>query len=472
MTTATTANETLKRIDSDHVWHPFTPMRAWRAMDMPVIERAEGFRLIDTDGNAYIDGNSSLWCNVHGHRVPEIDAAIRDQLEKIAHSTMLGLSNVPATEFARRLVEVAPGAMKGEKTKVFYSDAGATAVEVGMKIARGHHYYRGEPGRDTFVGVRGAYHGDTSGSMSIGYDDHLHAPFRPMTFGCEWARSPAPCVHEARGASSSWPSGDEPLRERSLHEAVGELASVLERLGERCAGVVVEPLIQGASGIYEHPEGYLRAISDLARDHGVPLIADEVAVGFGRAGAMFACDAEGVTPDILCLGKGITGGYMPLAATLVREEIAASFDGAEGEYRTFFHGHTYTGNPLACAAGLASLDLLIENSVVENANAIGGAMRTMLREALADHPNVGDVRGRGVITGIELLRTRSPHRAFDRTARVSYRVCDIAREAGAIVRPLGDVLVLNPAPAMDEGTARRLTATVIDAIKTFDFDRV
>jgi adenosylmethionine-8-amino-7-oxononanoate aminotransferase len=279
-------------------------------------------------------------------------------------------------------------------------------------------------------------------------------------------------VHEARGEGPTWPSDDTALRERALHEAVDELASVLERLGDRCAGLVVEPLIQGASGIYEHPEGFLKAAWELARAHGVPLVADEVAVGFGRAGGLFACDVEGVTPDILCLGKGITGGYMPLAATLIREDIAASFDGAEGEYRTFFHGHTYTGNPLACVAGLASLDLLLERGVVEHATSVGEAMRSMFRKTLSEHPNVGDIRGRGVITGIELVRSRSPHEAFDRTMRISYRVCDIARESGAIVRPLGDVLVLNPAPAMDAKTARELASATIDAIKSFDFEAI
>ncbi len=472
MTSTQASADALTRIDSDHLWHPFTPLRWWRETETPIIERAEGFRLIDTEGRSYIDGNASLWCNVHGHRVPELDESIREQLAKVAHSTMLGLSNVPAIELAGRLVAIAPGEMKTEKTKVFYSDAGAAAVEVAMKIARGHHFYRGETQREIFVGIKGAYHGDTSGSMSIGYDEQIHRPFRPLTFACEWSRSPAPCVSPERSSVPGWPSWDDALRQSCLEDAIEDLERTLGRMGDRCAGVVIEPLIQGAAGIVEHPAGFLTAASELARSHGTLLIADEVAVGFGRTGEMFACDDEGVTPDILCLGKGISGGYLPLAATLVREGIAASFDGDDNEYRTLFHGHTYTGNPLACSVALRSLDLFERNDVLANARSIGGLIRSTLEHELADHPNIGDVRGRGVMVGIELVRSRVPHERFERSARVGMRVSELARDRGAIVRPIGDVLILNPAPAMDPQTARDLVDSTIGAILAFDFGSV
>ncbi|MEQ9617313.1 MAG: adenosylmethionine--8-amino-7-oxononanoate transaminase [Phycisphaerales bacterium] len=467
-----TDHDAIKAIDTDHVWHPFTPMRWWRDADTLTIERADGFRLFDTEGRGHIDGNASLWCNVHGHRVRELDAALTAQLDRVAHTTMLGLTSVPATDLAKRLVAIAPGEMRHEKAKVFYSDAGATAVEVAMKIARGHHWYRGDTQRDTFIGIHGAYHGDTSGSMSIGFDRHLHDPFKPLTFPCQWATCPAPCMHETRQESSVWPSRDESTRARSLRDALADMDRLLDQFEGRVAGVVIEPLVQGAAGIVEHPNGYLRAVAEMAKDRGALLIADEVAVGFGRTGAMFACEHEDVTPDILCLGKGISGGYLPLAATIVREGIASSFDGEHGEYRTLFHGHTYTGNPLACATAIASLDLFQRDDVLANANRIGAAMRSRIERDLASHPNVADVRGRGVMIGVELVRSRSPFERFDRTDRVAYRVCDLARERGAIVRPIGDVLILNPAPAMDGATAMELAEILVDSVNAFDFNAV
>lgn len=460
----------LAQIDADHVWHPFTPMRQWREKPPVIIERAEGFTLFDTEGNAYIDGFSSLWCNVLGHRVPEIDQAIRDQLDRVAHTTLLGYASVPSIQLARRLVSIAPGDLRHGRTKVFYSDAGATAVELALKMAVGYHYHRGDTQRTIFVGLEGAYHGDTTGSFSVGYSDVMHRPFAPMTFRTVRAASPDVCRVRAIGAGNGWPSRDAKRCEQARDAALADLDRVLDEVGDRCAGVVIEPLVQGAAGMITQPGGYLRAVAQRVRERGLLLIADEVATGFARTGEMFACDVEGVTPDILCLAKGISGGYLPLAATLCREEIAAAFEGEYHEHRTLYHGHTYTGNPLACAAALATIDLIERDAVVENARRIGELIRARLRQRLRDHPSVGDVRGRGVMTGIELVASRSPWRRFDPAKRVGQAVCDAARNHAVIVRPLGNVVILNPAPAMDEPTAERLVEAVIAAIETFDFD--
>ncbi|MEC9373426.1 MAG: aminotransferase class III-fold pyridoxal phosphate-dependent enzyme, partial [Planctomycetota bacterium] len=312
--------ERLTRLDFEHVWHPFTPMRQWRAGRPVIIERGEGFRLFDTEGTPYIDGFSSLWCNVHGHRVPEIDDAVRAQLEKVAHATMLGHATVPAIEFAERLVGVVNRNLpegSAPLNKVFYSDAGATATEVAFKMAVGHHFHRGETQRDTFIGFTGAYHGDTMGAMSIGYVELFHRPFRRLVFRSAWA--PAPDVYLNDGPTDDareWPSWDCDRRERVKAWALDEFDRILDEVGDRCAGVVIEPLMQGAAGMVEQPHGFLGEVARRVRERGLLLIADEVAVGFGRTGSMFAWEQEEAAPDILCLGKGISGGYMPLAATV------------------------------------------------------------------------------------------------------------------------------------------------------------
>jgi adenosylmethionine-8-amino-7-oxononanoate aminotransferase len=461
----------LRALDAAHVWHPFTPMRQWREAEPIIIDRAEGFELIDVRGGRFVDGHSSLWCNVHGHRVPEIDRAVRDQLERVAHSTLLGAANTPSIEFAARLVRACAQSLGDDParlSKVFYSDSGATATEAAFKMAIGHHFHSGRPERNVFVGVSGAYHGDTVGAMSVGYSESMHAPFRRMLFDCQWA--PAPDVarqDHPTGGAREWPSWDAARRTRVRDWALARLDETLERVGDRCAGVVVEPLMQGAAGMIEQPEGYLAGLAHRARDRSLLIIADEVAVGFGRTGTLLACEQEGVKPDILCLGKGISGGYLPLAATLCTDAVAPSFEGEPHERRTLYHGHTYTGNPLACAAALASLDLFERNGVLDNVLANSERIRTMLRDALRDHPHVGDVRNRGVMTGIELVASREPWTPFDPARRVGAAVCAAALDRGVLIRPLGDVVILNPAPAMDRGTLGRLLGALVETIIGF-----
>src|ERR671914_1149802 len=323
----------LAAADRAHLWHPFTQQRGWSEEEPLIVEAAEGTDLIDIHGRRYIDGVSSLWCNVHGHRHPRIDAAVREQLDSVAHTTLLGLSHRPGIELARELARLAPPGL----TRVFYSDSGSTATEIALKMAFQFWRQRGEERRTKFVALRMAYHGDTIGSVSVGGIELFHSLYRPLLFDTLKAEP-----------------GD-----------VGEMERLLRRHRGEVAAVIMEPLVQGAAGMLVHPEGYLRAVRELCDRHDVLLILDEVATGFGRTGRMFACEHEDVAPDLLCLAKGITGGYLPLAATLASGEIYEGSLGEHEEFRIFFHGHPYPGNPLACAAGIASLDVFREERTLE-----------------------------------------------------------------------------------------------------------
>jgi adenosylmethionine-8-amino-7-oxononanoate aminotransferase len=413
----------LAAADRAYLWHPFTQQRGWAREEPVVVERGEGTDLIDTDGNRYIDGVSSLWCNIHGHAHPRIDAAVSEQLSKVAHSTMLGLSHRPAIELAQRLVELAPPGL----TRVFYSDSGSTATEIALKMAFQYWRQRGQD-RRRFVSLRMAYHGDTIGSVSVGGIDLFHSLYEPLLFDTLTAEP-----------------GDARDMDRVLSEHAGEVAAV-----------IMEPLVQGAAGMLVHPPGYLRAVRDLCDRHDVLLVLDEVATGFGRTGRMFACEQEGVAPDLLCLAKGITGGYLPLAATLASERIYEGFLGEHEEFRTFFHGHTYTGNPLACAAGIASLDVFREERTLERLAPKIDLLGELLAP-LAEHPAVAEVRRCGFMAGIELVEHPLP-------ARIGHRVTLEARRLGAIIRPLGDVVVLMPPLSIARDELIRLVAITAEAI--------
>jgi len=469
MPIAAADTERLTRLDHAHVWHPFTPMRQWRGRAPVIIERGEGFELIDTHGRRYIDGYSSLWCNVHGHRVPEIDTAIREQLDRVAHATMLGAATAPAIELAADLVgrcnAVEPATPGARLTKVFYTDAGATATEVALKMAAGFHHHRAGRGRDLFLAVAGGYHGDTMGAISVGFLPAMHGPYERFVFDVRRVPAPDPRAQApTAGAAGEWPSWDRERGVAAVDAALAALDRALDEYGDRACALMIEPIMQGAGGMVAHPPGYLAGAVERCRSRGVLVIADEVATGIARTGAFLACDTERVRPDILCLAKGLSGGYLPLAATLCTEEIASAFEGEPHEHKTLYHGHTYTGNPLACAAAIASLELIDERGVVENARRLGGVIRDRLRAALACHPHVGDVRSRGVMTGIELVESRDPWAPFDPARGVGAEVCDEARRRGLMIRPLGDVVVLNPAPAMDEGTLGRALDLVLEAI--------
>jgi adenosylmethionine-8-amino-7-oxononanoate aminotransferase len=419
-------SEAIAALDQAHLWHPFTQQRDWCAEPPIAIESAEGTDLIDVDGRRYIDGVSSLWCNVHGHRHPLIDEAVHEQLDRVAHSTMLGLTHPGAVELAARLVEITPPGLR----RVFYSESGSTAVEIALKMA--FQYWRQREGdlcrRTSFVCLTGGYHGDTIGSVSVGGIDLFHGAFGPLLF-----------------KTYRVDPGDERKLER-----------VLELHSREIAGVIVEPLVQGAAGIVVQPPGYLRRVRELTAEHGVLMIADEVATGFGRTGTMFACEQERVAPDLLCLGKGLTAGYLPLAATLATEELYEGFLGAAEEGRTFFHGHTFTGNPLGCAAALASLEVFEREETLLRLQPKIRLLGELLSR-VARMPGVAEVRGRGFMVGVDLGE-------HDPALRLGHRVTLAARERGVIIRPLGDTVVLMPPLAISKADLQRLVEVTTDSI--------
>jgi adenosylmethionine-8-amino-7-oxononanoate aminotransferase len=414
-------------LDHRHLWHPFTQQQGWELEDPVVIASAEGTDLIAEDGSRYIDGTSSLWCNLHGHRHPTIDGAIRDQLDRVAHSTMLGLTHAPAADLAARLVEIAPPGL----SRVFYSDAGSTATEIALKMA--FQYWRQQGGqharRTSFIGLADGYHGDTIGAVSVGGIDLFHGAYEPLLF-----------------TKRSVSAGD-----------ACALAEMLELHGEETAAVIVEPLVQGAGGILVQPPGYLRHVRELCDRHDVLLICDEVATGFGRTGTMFACEQERIAPDLLCLGKGLTNGYMPLAATLATERVYEGFLGEHEDFRTFFHGHTFTGNPLACSAAIASLDVFEQEETLVNLQPKINLLNELLA-GVAAMDEVAEVRGRGMMIGIDLGE-------HDPTLRVGHRVTLEARKRGAIIRPLGDTIVLVPPLAISKRDLGRLVSITAAAIR-------
>jgi adenosylmethionine-8-amino-7-oxononanoate aminotransferase len=425
----------LKRWDREIVWHAFTQMQEYEPW---IFHRAHGRTLVDIDGREYLDGVSSLWCNIHGHAHPRLDAALRDQLERVAHTTLLGSSNPTTIRLAQRLTEVAPEGLN----RVFFSDDGATAVEVALKMAFQYWQQRADPRpeKTRFVCFNEAYHGDTLGSVSVGGVERFHQMFDPLLF--DPIRMPVPDADHLPPGVGPQLACDHYLR------AMSEL---LQRDHHQIAAVVIEPLVQAAAGMLMQPRGFLKGLRRLTRKWDVLLIADEVAVGFGRTGTMFACEQEDVTPDFLCLAKGITGGYLPLAATLTTTEVWNAFLGSYADSKTFYHGHTYGGNPLGAAVALASLDVFREEQTLERLPEKVDRLKTHL-ERIGQLPHVGNVRQRGLIAGIEMVQDREKMVAYPWSEKRGIRACRHARQLGVFLRPLGNVMVIMPplAVTLDE----------------------
>ncbi|WP_206832349.1 adenosylmethionine--8-amino-7-oxononanoate transaminase [Alicyclobacillus fructus] len=429
-----------------YLWNPFTQMKDYFDHRPVVIARGEGRRLIDIDGNAYWDGVSSLWLNVHGHRVPELDDAIRRQLEDIAHSTLLGQANVPAILLAERLAQIAPTGL----TKVFFSDSGAEAVEIALKMAYQFWQNTEKCSKSKFVTMCDGYHGDTIGAVSVGDIAMFHARYAPLLF--QSYKIPFPNSYRNPYTSSDPAFG-------ALH-AVEEL---FQREADQIAALIVEP-VQGAGGIVPAPKGFLKGLRALCDTYDVLLIVDEVATGFGRTGRMWACEHDGVSPDILTIGKGLTGGYLPVAATLATERIYTAFYGEYEEFKALYHGHSYTGNQLGCACALANLDLIERNRIIDHVAQLARVVSTRLN-ALRDHPHVGDIRQAGLMIGIELVEDRETKRPFPLTTRAGWRVCWQARELGMLLRPLGDVVVFMPPLASTVDEIQEMTSILCEAVE-------
>jgi adenosylmethionine-8-amino-7-oxononanoate aminotransferase len=448
-------DDLIKEWDKQYVWHPFTQMKEYAGEENLVIERGEGNYLIDTEGKRYLDGVSSLWVNLHGHRKREIDEAIKSQLDKIAHSTLLGVTNPPAVLLAKKLVEIAPRDGRTQCSPlqhVFYSDNGSTAVEVALKIAFEYWQLKGKKEKQKFISFQNSYHGDTLGAVSVGHIELFHEIYRPLLFPSYQAPSPkdSGCL--------DW------------------VEALLKRESAKIAAVIIEPLIQAAGGMIVQPPGFLRRLKELCEKYEILFIADEVATGFGRTGKMFACDHEEVVPDLLCLAKGLTGGYLPLAATLATDEIYNAFLGEYSEYRHFFHGHSYTGNPLGCAAALANLEIFEREKILENLPSKVRTMEGALRR-FREIPQVVEIRQKGLMVGIELKNQPEvtegvegeapralPVEGATRAPRIAHRICLAARKKGLLIRPLGNVIVLLPPLSITEDEILFMCAVVYDVL--------
>jgi len=485
-------------LDHRYVWHPFTQMREWLKAEPLVIVRGRGAELQDAQGRRYLDANSSIWTNLHGHQHPRINAAIRRQLRRIAHSSALGLANEPASKLAEALVKVAnppkiahttPDAAASSRsaksrplTKVFFSDDGSTAVEVALKLCFEFAKRTGASQRPRFLGLEGAYHGDTVGAVSLGHIDLFHKAYAPLLFRSD--KVMAPYCYRCRFNRAKPERADARDYRKCNWECLGLLERKLKShraVRGPYAGFLVEPLMQGAAGMIAQPSGWLRRACELAHGYGTPIVADEVMTGFGRTGlskaparsgsaqvkpgehaefqgcqdSLFACHHEGVQPDFIALAKGLTGGYLPMAATLTTERVFKAFLGEYEEFKTFFHGHSYTGNQLGSASALASLQLLEEPASI--------AARRQLQKALCDnlgslwkHPNVGDIRQVGLVVGVELVRDWRTREPFDLRERIGIRVCEAMARRGVLTRPIGNVVPLIPPYCTTESQARKM----------------
>ncbi|HMS85543.1 MAG TPA: adenosylmethionine--8-amino-7-oxononanoate transaminase [Nitrospira sp.] len=446
----------LKDWDRRYLWHPFTQMQEWEQEDPLIIERGKGSYLIDTEGRKYLDGTSSIWVNLHGHRHPVLDRAIKQQLDKIAHSTFLGLSNPPAIELARELIRIAPKGL----TRVFYSDNGSTAVEIALKMAVQYWQQRHPDAgpKNTFLHLKLAYHGDTIGAVSVGNIELFHARFKPLLFPTVEVEPP----HCYRcPLKLAYPSCDMACTE--------PIEDILQNRHRELAGLIIEPIMQAAAGMIPQPLGYLKRLRELCTRSNVLLIADEVATGFGRTGKMFACEHEGVTPDLMAISKGLTGGYMPLAATFTTDEIYQGFLGRYDEFKTFFHGHSFTGNPLGCSVALASLHVFRhEKTLARLSSRI--KLFSRLLAPLAALPQVGDIRQRGLMAGVELVMDKTTKSPYPLSAKAGHRVAAIARSKGLILRPIGNVLVLVPPLSISKEDLKTMVEILKESIETLDID--
>jgi adenosylmethionine-8-amino-7-oxononanoate aminotransferase len=488
-------NKRLEELDKKYIWHPFTQMKEWVEGKPIIISEGRDCFIKDIYGRWYFDGVSSLWVNIHGHRKKEIDDAIKEQIDNISHSALLGLVNIPAIKLAEKLIQIVQkslppqppltkgGHRRGEinppsppfnsplskggyrgveggsegitnssLTKVFYSDDGSTSVEVALKMAFQYGRNKGVDGRNTFVSLNNAYHGDTLGAVSVGGIDIFHKAFEPLLF--KTYRAPSPYCYRCE-LGKKYPGC-------SL-ACLDKLEEIFKAHASEIAAMIIEPMIQAAGGMITSPPGYLKGVRELCTKYDILMIADEVATGFGRTGRMFACEHENVVPDVMCLSKGITGGYIPLAVTLTTDEIYNAFLGEFKDLKTFFHGHSYTGNPLACAAAIACLDLFEKEEVLKNLNGKIEILETWLKGVL-NLKHVGDVRNVGLMAGVELVKDKKTKEPYDWAEKMGWRVVYHAREKGVIIRPLGNVIVIMPPLSIGTENFNQLLKVIKDSI--------
>ena len=445
----TVDSKLLSEWDKKFVWHPFTQMSEWVRSDNLIIESGKGNYLKDTNGKKYLDGVSSLWCNVHGHCIPELDRAVRKQISQIAHSTFLGLSNVPAIELAKKLIEVAPKGL----SRVFYSDSGSEAVEIALKMAYQFWQHKGEKKKKKFIHLTNAYHGDTIGSVSVGGIELFGDIYRPLLFETYSAEAPYRYRDNFEGSEEEY-----------ARFCADRIEHALQNNQDEICGLIIEPLMQGAAGMIDQPKGYISRVRELTKQYNTLLIFDEVATGFGRTGRMFAAEHENVSPDLLCVAKGLSGGYLPISATLASEDIYEAFLGCYEDLKTFFHGHTYTANPLACAVSIANLDFFDEHQVLKK---LAPKIDFLNRRLNSFHEleHVGDVRQVGFMAGIELVANRATKKPYQLKDKIGIKVIEEARRRGVIIRPLGNVIVLMPPLSFEIKDLKKLTNVIYESIE-------
>ncbi|MEZ0324096.1 MAG: adenosylmethionine--8-amino-7-oxononanoate transaminase [Hydrogenothermaceae bacterium] len=442
--------------DKEYFWHPFTQMKVYREEDNVIVERGEGNYIIDIYGNKYLDGVASLWCNVHGHNHPKLNQAICDQVSKIAHFTTLGASNVPAVLLAKKLVDITPSSLK----KVFYSEDGSEAMEIAIKIAYHYWHNKGHKEKNKFITLSEAYHGDTIGSVSVGGINIFHDKYKPLLFDVYKLPSPYLRAVEIAGREKA-------LERETTKKLIEEVEEFVFQHHQTVAGFVLEAGVQGAAGILPFPEGYLKEIERICREYNILMIVDEVATGFGRTGEMFASIKEGVNPDIMAMGKGITGGYLPLAATLTTDEIFNIFLGEFGEAKHFYHGHTYTGNPIACNVALANIDIFEEEKTLNRVKERIKQLSDRLKE-FWDLKHVGDVRQYGLMAGVELVKDKKTMEPFDYGLRTGFKIARKMLKRGIWVRPLGDVMVIMPPLSITEEELDYFLDSLKDSIRELE----
>jgi adenosylmethionine-8-amino-7-oxononanoate aminotransferase len=443
---------TKKRIekqDREYLWHPFTQMKEWVDEDPLIVTGGRGVFLKDIFGKWYIDGVSSLWVTIHGHGKKEIDSAIKEQVDRISHSTLLGLTHPPAASLAEKLVTLFPPGLR----RVFYSDNGSTAVEIALKMAFQFWQHKGEGNKKRFLSLNNAYHGDTIGAVSVGGIALFHELFSPLLF--ESFKAPSPYCYRCELGRKY---------DSCRLECLSMMEAVMKRHHGEIAGVIIEPLVQGAAGMIVSPPGYLRGVRRLCNKYKILFIADEVATGFGRTGRMFAFEHENATPDIICLAKGLTGGYLPLAATVTAEKVYRAFLGKYEDLKTFFHGHTYTGNQLACSAAIANLQVFKKEKTLQKMQKKIVLLKKGL-ERIAEFSHVGDVRQKGFMVGIELVKDGKTKEPYPLKDKISAKICRRSREKGLIIRPLGNVIVLMPPLSISHHDLKSVCRITAESIK-------
>ena len=454
-------NSHLEESDKKYLWHPFTQMKDWLDEKPVIIAEGRDCFIKDIYGRWYLDAVSSMWINIHGHRKKEIDEAIKEQIDRISHSTLLGSSNVPAIKLAEKLVQLVNSSLASQPrrvscssslTKIFFSDNGSTSVEVALKMAFQYWMHKGVEGKHTFLSLKNAYHGDTLGAVSVGGIDIFHKTFRPLLF--KTYNAPSPYCYRCE-SGLTYPD--------CKTACLKKMEEIFRKHSSEISAVIIEPLVQAAGGMIVSPCGYLKGVRDLCTKYNVLMIADEVATGFGRTGKMFACEHEDVAPDIMCLSKGITGGYLPLAVTIATDEIYNAFLGEFKEMKTFFHGHSYTGNPLACAAALACLDIFEKDETLKNLEPKVELFEGWLKE-ISELLHVGDARNKGLMAGVELVKGKDTKEPYAWEDKMGWKAAYHARENGVFIRPIGNVIVIMPPLSISIENLKQMLKAIKDAI--------